>query len=109
MIRFIVFTILVSQIFIFINAWQVTVDFDFTIQNVTINKSEVKVFESVYSDNDYFALLSQTQNNQIDLNSGFMMIGARNYLYQLSLPNLTLLSVSQFQKNFKNFNSKSKF
>lgn len=83
MIRFIVFTVLVSQL----TGWHLHVDFDFKLKNVSslVDKSEFKVFESVYFNNDYFALLSMSRNNFVDANQGNMMIGARLALLLISI------------------------
>lgn len=75
-----------------LNGWQMTVNFDNKIENYINSKDDYRVFESVYLRNDYFALLASKRNNYIDSSQGYMMIGARNYLYRLSLPSLNLIS-----------------
>ena len=86
MIQFIVISILISQL----TGWQVTVDFDFKLRNLSnlLDKSEFKVFESIYFNNDYFALLSMERNNFIDADQNYMMIGARlAELFRVNLKN----------------------
>jgi hypothetical protein len=100
MIQFILISVLISQI----TGWQVTVDFDLKLKNLSnlFDKSEFKVFESVYFNNDYFALLSVDRNNFIDATQGFMMIGARLAVIFISLffQNLELISFSFLKKLF---------
>ena len=46
---------------------------------------DVKVFESVYLENDYFNLLSNTKSDYIGQNEKFILVGARYILRQYNL------------------------
>jgi hypothetical protein len=92
MLHFLTIVIIIIIMSYTVNGWQMTVNFDNKIENYINSKDDYRVFESVYSRNDYFALLASKRNNYIDSSQGYMMIGARNYLYRLSLPSLNLIS-----------------
>ncbi|CAF0729646.1 unnamed protein product [Brachionus calyciflorus] len=77
------------------NGWHHSIEYNFKINTTDIENDQVKMFESVYSSRDYFQLLSSNRNNNFDiddLSNPSILIGARNYLYQLKLPELDIIS-----------------
>ena len=109
----------ISHLFILAEAWHHSNLFNFTVKIATLAnfRLPVKVFESTYLADDYFALISSNRNNFLNSNANSIIIGARyvpqnliisilscfkiqnvvrNYLYQLSLPDLKPISVIKF-------------
>jgi hypothetical protein len=88
-----------------ITAWQSSIKFNNRIDfdNEKIN-NKIHSFQSDYKDHDFFSLLSSTRNNDIEssvrrgLNSK-ILIGGRNNLYQLELPNLEIISKQQWKSS----------
>jgi hypothetical protein len=65
-------------------SWHGSIDYDFT----TNLKDEYNLFESSFSERDYFTLLSSKRNNDFDLNDpskSSIMIGARLDLFEFFL------------------------
>jgi hypothetical protein len=50
---------------------------EFSLFVFSIEEFDVKVFESVYLDNDHFSLLSNTKSDYIGQNEKFILVGAR--------------------------------
>lgn len=79
--------LLISLLNSIVNSWHNKIEFDFIAYK---NESkELKLFESIYLNHDYFSLLSSTRNNYFDLNNdkkvNSIFIGARYEQYFLHL------------------------
>ncbi len=89
-----------------VKSWHGTVDYNFT--TIINDQDELKLFESAYGDKDYFTLLSSERNNHFDLNTNVdsslnkkssILIGARNNLYELNVPDLKLIETQTWQSS----------
>lgn len=79
--------IILNSLILLTNAWHSSIEFDFKINdyltlkpNGSLNgddKLQARVFESVYLNRDYFALLSSNRNNFFDIENSTILIGAR--------------------------------
>jgi hypothetical protein len=92
-----------------VQSWHGTVEYNFT--TIINDQDELKLFESFYGDRDYFTLLSSKRNNYFDLNKddddvddsstkkSSIIIGARNNLYELNVPDLKLIETQTWQSS----------
>jgi hypothetical protein len=88
-----------------VQSWHGTVVYNFT--TIINDQNELKLFETSYGDRDYFTLLSSERNNFFDLNQdddfskrkSSIMIGARNNLYELNVPDLKLIETQTWQSS----------
>jgi hypothetical protein len=87
----------------FVSAWHQTIEFDFraNLKSSVKKSSDLRWFESEYASRDNFALLSHLKNNlfateatNMSLNQRpSIFIGARNHLFELSMPDLMIIKV----------------
>jgi len=78
-----------------VEAWHSTVQFNATIDATSPHQPQFKLFQTAFKSEDFFALISSDRNNHLERNATTITIGARDYLYQLSLPDLNIVNVSK--------------
>jgi len=76
-------------------AWHSTVQFNATIDATSPHQPQFKLFQTAFKSEDFFALISADRNNHLERNATTITIGARDHLYQLSLHDLNVVSVSR--------------